>query len=60
LPKGEFQGIPPTGKQINVTGIDIDRIVNGRVVECWPITDELGLLQQLGAVPSPEQPDERP
>ena len=48
--KGEYQGISPTGKQISVAGIDIDRITNGRVVECWPILDELGMLQQLGVV----------
>ena len=52
--KGAFQGIPPTGKQINLAGIDIDRIVNGKVVECWPVADELGLLQQLGALPASE------
>ena len=48
--KGKFQGMSPTGKQINVTGIDIDRIANGKVVECWPIMDELGMMQQLGEV----------
>ena len=47
---GEFQGIPPTGKQVSITGIDIDRIVNGKVVECWPNADELGLLKQLGVL----------
>ena len=52
--KGEFQGIPPTGKQVCVTGIDIDRIVNGKNVETWTNMDELGLLQQLGALPAPE------
>lgn len=49
---GEFQGIPPTGTQFRLTGIDIDRIANGKVVECWPNADELGLLQQLGVVAS--------
>ena len=49
--QGEFQGMSPTGKQISVTGIDIDRIADGKVVECWPIMDELGMLQQLGAAP---------
>jgi steroid delta-isomerase-like uncharacterized protein len=49
---GEFQGIPPTGKQITMAGIDIDRVVDGRVVECWPQVDELGLMQQLGAIPT--------
>jgi steroid delta-isomerase-like uncharacterized protein len=51
---GEFQGIPPTGKAVRITGIDIDRIVDGKVVECWPEANELGLLQQLGALPAPE------
>jgi steroid delta-isomerase-like uncharacterized protein len=52
---GEFQGIPPTGKPGRVTGIDIDRIADGKVVECWTNMDDLGLLQQLGVVPTPEQ-----
>lgn len=50
---GEFQGIPPTGKQISLTAIDIDRIADGKVVECWTNSDDLGLLQQLGVVPTP-------
>jgi steroid delta-isomerase-like uncharacterized protein len=53
--KGEFQGMSPTGKQISMTGIDIDRIANSKVVECWPVMDELGLLQQIGALPAPER-----
>ena len=53
--RGEFQGIAPTGRKVRVSGVDIDRIVDGKVVECWPITDYLYLLQQLGAVPAPEQ-----
>src|SRR5680860_328764 len=48
--KGEFKGIPPTGKHFTVTAIDIDRIVNGRVAECWTNMDELGLLRQLGVI----------
>lgn len=52
--QGEFQGIPPTGKQIRLSGIDIDRIAGGKIVECWMSLDELGLLQQLGVVPTPE------
>jgi steroid delta-isomerase-like uncharacterized protein len=48
---GEYWGMPPTGKQYVVTGIDIDRIADGKVVECWPIADQLSLLQQLGVVP---------
>jgi steroid delta-isomerase-like uncharacterized protein len=52
---GEFQGIAPTNKPVRMTGTDIDRIANGKVVECWSTTDDLGLLQQLGVVPAPEQ-----
>ncbi|HEY3227884.1 MAG TPA: ester cyclase [Roseiflexaceae bacterium] len=54
--RGAFQGIPPTNKQVSLMGTDIDRIVNGKVVECWTSTDDLGLLQQLGVVPAPGQP----
>lgn len=49
--KGEFQGIPATNKPVRMTGTDIDRFANGKVVECWTVTDDLGLLQQLGALP---------
>ena len=48
--RGEFQGLPPSGKSVRVAGTDIDRIVEGRTVECWAHVDELGLMQQLGAV----------
>lgn len=51
---GDFQGVPPTGKTVRLTGIDIDRIANGKVVECWAQSDELGLMKQLGVVPTPE------
>jgi steroid delta-isomerase-like uncharacterized protein len=52
---GELQGIPPTGKRCTTSGIGIDRIADGRIVECWAIFDELGLMQQLGVVPEPEE-----
>jgi len=47
---GKFQGIPGTGREIRLAGTDIDRVVGGRVVECWAQLDELGLLRQLGAL----------
>ncbi len=53
--QGELMGMPPTGKQIIVTAISIDRIVNGKIVEEWVNSDVLGMLQQLGAVPMPTQ-----
>jgi steroid delta-isomerase-like uncharacterized protein len=52
--RGAFNGIPPTGNRITLTGIDIDRLAGGKVVECWPQVDELSLLRQLGAIPLPE------
>ncbi len=51
--KGEFMGIPPTGKQATVTGMAIYRIAGGKCVERWVELSLLGLLQQLGAVPAP-------
>ncbi len=52
---GEFQGLPATGKKITVTGIWIDRVVDGKIVEQWVQADMLGALQQLGAIPGPSQ-----
>lgn len=50
--EGELFGIPATGRQATVTGITIDRIVDGRIVETWNNWDTFGLLQQLGAIPA--------
>jgi steroid delta-isomerase-like uncharacterized protein len=50
--EGEFQGMPPSGKQIEMTGITIFRIANGKLIEGWTNKDVLGMLQQLGAVPA--------
>jgi steroid delta-isomerase-like uncharacterized protein len=51
--KADFQGIPPTGKRITVKYIDIWRFENGQAVENWVQLDNLGMLQQLGASPTP-------
>jgi predicted ester cyclase len=48
--RGEFQGLPPTGKPVAMTGISILRIAGGKVVEDTVELDQLGLLRQLGAV----------
>jgi predicted ester cyclase len=47
---GETLDISPTGKRIDLTGIDIYRVVDGKIVEQWIEQDLLGLLRQLGAV----------
>jgi steroid delta-isomerase-like uncharacterized protein len=50
--KGELMGIAPTGKRVTVTGCDIAQYQNGKIVEAWASYDMLGMLQQLGVVPS--------
>jgi len=50
--KGEFMGIAPTGKKMKMTGISIIRIVGGKIVEEWTELDQLGIMQQLGVIPS--------
>ena len=50
--QGELMGIPPTGKPVTVTGMIINRIVNGQSEEGWLNFDALGMLQQLGVIPS--------
>jgi steroid delta-isomerase-like uncharacterized protein len=49
---GEFMGIPPTGRDITMTGIEIFRLENGKIAELWGEANLMGLAQQLGAAPS--------
>ena len=51
--QGVFMGIPPTGKHVTVTAIDINRLAGGKSVEHWLNMDTLGLLHQLGVIPAP-------
>jgi steroid delta-isomerase-like uncharacterized protein len=51
--ESEFMGIPATGKKITISGITISRVVDGKIAEEWTQADMMGLLQQLGALPSP-------
>ncbi len=53
--EGEFLGIPATGRQIAVKGVVIDRVVDGKFAESRILMDTLGMMQQLGVIPSPEQ-----
>jgi steroid delta-isomerase-like uncharacterized protein len=48
--EGELMGIPGTGKQSTITGISIDRVEGGQIVEGWTNWDTLGMMQQLGLV----------
>src|ERR671926_427079 len=48
--RGTFQGVPATGRQVTMAGIDISRVVGGKIAEHWAQFDVLGVLQQIGAV----------
>jgi len=50
---GEFMGIPATGRRVTFNCIDIMRCADGRIVEHWGEGDDLGMLQQLGVIPTP-------
>jgi len=49
---GNFQGLPPTGKQVTMTAMNIHRIANGKIVEHRAEFDALGMMQQLGVIPA--------
>lgn len=51
--EGDFNGVDPTGKKVTARGMQIGRFEDGKIVERWGSTDELGILQQLGAAPAP-------
>jgi predicted ester cyclase len=51
----KYKGIPPTGKQVTWTETMINRIADGKIVELWSNEDDLGRLQQIGALPTPGQ-----
>jgi steroid delta-isomerase-like uncharacterized protein len=48
--RGVFQGLPPTGRTANVSGINVYRLVGGKIAAEWEQMDSLGLLQQLGVL----------
>lgn len=51
---GSFQGLPPTGKQIAISAILIERIKDGQIEEHWSLFDQLSMMQQLGLIPPPQ------
>jgi predicted ester cyclase len=51
--QGDYMGISPTGNRVEFTGISVYRIERGKFVESWNVSDDLGLMRQLGAVPEP-------
>ncbi|HEX6710702.1 MAG TPA: ester cyclase [Rubrobacter sp.] len=51
--RGELMGIPPTERLVTVTGVEVDRVSGGKIEETWVNYDALGMMQQLGAIPTP-------
>jgi predicted ester cyclase len=49
--QGEFSGIPATGKKATLLAFDRIRVKGGKVVEHWGVTDDLGMMTQLGVIP---------
>ena len=54
--KGDFQGMPASGKSASWQEIHITRFVEGKAVEHWGVVDQLSMLQQLGFAEAPAQP----
>ena len=54
--QGEYRGIAPTGKNISVDGITINQLANGKIMDSYVSLDMWSVMQQLGVVPAPWQP----
>jgi steroid delta-isomerase-like uncharacterized protein len=52
--QGEFMGAPPSDNRVEIAGMTINRVSEGKIAETWTIYDALGMMQQIGAMPSPE------
>jgi steroid delta-isomerase-like uncharacterized protein len=50
--RGQWRGIPPTGKQVMITGTNTYRFAEGKIAEMWQNADTFSLLQQLGLIPT--------
>ncbi len=57
--QGEFLGVEPTGREISARGVQIARFRDGQIAERWGSSDELSILQQLGAMDGPEEEQEK-
>jgi predicted ester cyclase len=53
--QGGFMSLPPTGKEVRLSGITMYRLSGGKIAEGRSNFDQLGVLQQLGVIPSPGQ-----
>jgi predicted ester cyclase len=52
--EGELFGVPPTGQRLSIKSISVERVSDGKILEHWRVTDSLDMMQQLGAISTPE------
>jgi len=52
---GDLMGIPPTGKTVTISEMFIHQFAYGKIVESWHLVDQMGMMQQLGVIPTPGQ-----
>jgi len=52
--EGHLFGVPPTGQRVRIESFTVERVSDGRIREHWRVTDTLDMMQQLGAIPTPE------
>ena len=53
--RGELLGFAPSNNRVELTGITIEWIEGGKIVETYNNFDQLGMMRQIGAIPAPEQ-----
>lgn len=53
--RGALMGVEPTGRSVEVAGVEMNRIENGKITASWTVSDSLGLMRQLGLSPQPEE-----
>lgn len=51
--RGNWRNIAPTGRPVQIAGIQTNRISRGQITEQWLVVDQLGMLQQMGVIPTP-------
>lgn len=52
--EGELFGVPPTGQRLSIKSISVERVLDGKIIEHWRVTESLDMMQQLGVIPMPE------
>lgn len=53
--RGEFAGVPATGKEVTMQGTSFGRVEDGKIAEVWDLVDVMGVMQQLDVAPPPDR-----